>query len=234
MAQVQKLLTAQIVLYARTTILSNPSRYFTSYTKLYFVPGMYHLDRYLQTGDVKNFSIIGDQEGFTILCPTNTSNVSLSISNLLFVELKNVMFKNCKMNVQHMQFIATNSPLSTNVSAAVFLYNVTSFNIVNITLENCYCHGIAGLNVLGALRNVSIFYTYKRDVRDQSIAVGGFLLIYLDDVAQNHNYKTMHEVLIDSCRIFNITASSNGSKISDDYILLLLELLFISKSIVSK
>ena len=65
------------------------------------------------------------------------------------------------MNVQHMQFIATNSPLSTNVSAADFLYNVTSLNIVNIGLENCYCHGIVGFNVLGALQNVSIFYTYK-------------------------------------------------------------------------
>ena len=42
------------------TILSNPSRYLTSYTKLYFVPGMYHLDRYLQIDDVKNFSIRKD------------------------------------------------------------------------------------------------------------------------------------------------------------------------------
>ena len=201
-----------------TTILYNPSRYFTSYTKLYFVPGMYHLDRHLQINNVKKFSIIGDQEGFTILCPTNTSNVSLSISNSLFVELKNVMFKNCKMNVQHMQFIATSSPLSTNVSAAVFLYNVTSLNIANIGLENCYCHGIVGLNVLGALRNVSIFYTYKRDVRDPSIVIGGFLLVYFDDIVQNRNYKTIQEVYNDGCAIFNMlnTASSNGSKTSGD------------------
>ena len=193
-----------------TFILSNPSRYLTSYTKLYFVPGMYRLDRHLQINNVKNFSIIGDHGGFTILCPTNTNNASLSISNSLFVELKNVKLKYCKMSIQHIQFIASNSPLSTNISAAVFLYNVTSLTIENIGIVNSYCHGIIGVNALGTLRNVSIFYTYKKDVRKHGIVIGGF--VFVDDV-QNHNYKEMQEILIDGCVISNMsnTASSNGS-----------------------
>ena len=201
-----------------TSILSNPSSYLTSLMKLYFVPGEYHLDRHLQINDVKNFSIIGDQEEFTIQCSMNTSNVSLSISNSLFVELKNVKFKNCKMSIQHVQFITSNSPLSTNIRAAVFLYNVTSLNMANIGIENCYCHGIVGVNTLGTLRNISIFYTYKNDVTNHSIAIGGFVLVYFDYDVQNHNYKKMQEILIDGCAIFNMldAASSNGSKISGD------------------
>ena len=200
-----------------TSILFSPLRYFTSYTKLYFVPGIYHLDRHLQINGVKKISIIG-QEEVTILCPTNTSNISLSISNSFFVELKNINFKNCKMNIKHVQFTNNNGPLSTGISAAMFLYNVTSLNIANIVLENCYCHGIFGYNVLGTLHNVSIFYTSRRDVSNQRIAIGGFVLVYFDDISQNHNYAKMQKVLIDGCAIYNLlnTASSNESNISDD------------------
>ena len=201
-----------------TDILSNHLSYFTSYTKLVFVPGMYQLDQHLEINGVENFSISGYKDKFTIECPTNASNGSLSISNSLFVELKNIKLKNCEMSIQNIQLLANSSLLSKNISAALFLYNVMSLNITNISIENCYSHGIVGLNMLGALRNISIIYTSKKEI-EQTLAIGGFVLVYNDDLP-NHNYKNMQEVLIDSCAISDIqnTAIPNKSKISDDLI----------------
>ena len=201
------------------SILLNATSYFTSDTKLYFLPGTYKLDRHLQINGVKNLLIIGDKENFTILCQTNTSGVSLSVSNSLFVELQNIKFKNCKMNIQHVNYTTGSNLLSTSVSVALFLYNVTALKITNVSFKNCNCHAIVGINMLGSLQNVSIFSTYKRVVhRDENISsVGGFVLVYSDNVIQNHAYKTM-QVLIDSCAIFNIinTGSSNKSKVSNE------------------
>ena len=200
-----------------TDILSNHSSYFTSYTKLYFVPGMYQLDQHLEINGVENFSISGYKEKFTLQCPNNTSNGSLSISNSLFVELKNVKFINCEMSIQNVEVLANNSLLSGNISAALFLYNVMSLNITNITIENCYCHVIVGLNMVGTLRNISIIYTSKKNLGNQTIAFAGFVLVYFD-IPPNHIYKNMQEVLIDSCEIFNIqnTVTLTESKISGD------------------
>ena len=200
-----------------TDILSNHLSYFTSYTKLYFIPGIYQLDQHLEINDVENFSISGYYEKFTIQCPTNTSNGSLSISNSLFVELKNVKLKNCEMSIQNIQLSPNNSLLSGNISAALFLFNVISLNITNISIENCYCHGIVGLNTFGTLRSISIIYTSKKNLGNQTIAFGGFVLVYCD-IPPNHIYKIMQEVLIDSCEIFNIqnTVIPNKSKISGD------------------
>ena len=204
-----------------TSILLNTSRYFVSNTKLYFLPGTYELDEHLQLTNIINFSITGDKEEFTIImCPANTSNVSLSISNSSLVELNNIKFKNCKMTIQQINFTAGGSLLSTGTSAAVFVYNVTTLKIANVSFENCNCHGIVGFNMLGStsLLNISIF---QRDIqRDEKVAIsiGGFILVYFDDVVQNHNYKMIQEVHIDGCAIFNIrsTTSSNRSKISNE------------------
>ena len=119
-----------------TSILLNTSRYFVSNTKLYFLPGTYELDEHLQITNIKNFSITGDKEKITIMmCPANTSNVSLSISNSSFVELNNIKFKNCKMNIQHIDFKSGSGLLSTGTSAAVFVYNVTALKIANVSLK---------------------------------------------------------------------------------------------------
>lgn len=204
-----------------TSILFNTSRYFMSYTKLYFFPGTYNLRKHLQINNVQEFSIIGDKE-VTIVCPTNTNNVSLFISNSLSVEVRSVKFENCKMNMQNIQLLSSNN-LSTSTSAAMFVYNVNSLIITNISFENCYCYGIAGFNMLGSLQDISIFYTYKSDVHKHgNSTVGGFLLVYFDDGTQIHDYKNIQEVLIDDCMIFDIlnTASSsfiNRSKKSIDW-----------------
>ena len=204
-----------------TSVLLNTSRYFISDTKVYFLPGNYELDKHLQINTIKNFSITGDKEEFTIImCPVNTSNVSLSVSNSSLVELNNIKFKNCKMNIQHMNITAGGSLLSTSASAAMFVYNVTALKIANVSFENCSCHSIVGFNMLGStsLLNISIFHRAIQRAEKVTINIGGFILVYFDDVAQNHNYKAMQEIHINGCAIFNVTntASSNGSKISDE------------------
>jgi len=200
------------------SILFNASRYFTSYTKLYFLPGIYDLNRHLQINNITNFSIIGD-EVFTIMCQANTSTASLLVSNSLFVEIRNIEFKNCKTNIKHFKFMTENNLLSTQTNAALFLYNVRSVKITNVNFVNSHCHSIVAFNVDGSLTNISIFYTYKKDYmhRDENITTGGFVLVYFDeknDIVQKNDYK----VLIDSCAIFNIqdVGSNTSLKILSD------------------
>ena len=170
----------------------NISRYFVSNTKFYFLPGTYELDEHLQITNIKSFSITGDKQEFTIMiCPANTSNASLSVSNSSFVELNNIKFKNCKMNIQHINFKAVGSLLFTCTSAAVFVHNVTALKIVNVSFENCNCHGIVGFNMLGStsLLNISIF---QRDIqRDEKVTIniGGFIPVYFDDIVQNQDSR---------------------------------------------
>ena len=125
-------------------------RYFTSNTSIRFLPGIYHVKTTWSIISVTNLSITGSEVNKTpviIKCFNNNNNNSLStqlinIVNSKFVQIRHIKFVGCG---RHMKPEKNRDIFPSTAATAMFLYNVESIRLTNVTFENSYGHDIFGL-----------------------------------------------------------------------------------------
>ena len=120
--------------------------YVDNQVSIKFMPGTYEVEDDILITKVSNFSIEGDRSsgGYITFNCSNAS--SWIIANSLFVKIKNVRFLNCG-NMHETQVFKGTIP--SEIKAAIFIYNVSSISIVNITIGNSCGYGIIALNIVG-------------------------------------------------------------------------------------
>ena len=179
-----------------STVTSNSSKYFTSYTKFCFSLGIFNLSIKLFINNVTNISIISSNSSkpTSIKCYNNSF---LSISNATFVTIQNFELETCGANVQ--QYIIVQYTYT-----ALLLHNVGSVNILNVTFKNSVGHSIIGINLMESsiLQEISVLYMNDSSIVSKVI-MGGIVLLYSDEMTNYIiNYDKHQRVIIEHCKIY--------------------------------
>ena len=179
-----------------STLTSNSSRYFKSYTKICFPLGTFNLSTKLIINNVTNISIIGTDS----VKPTSIkcfNNSFLAISNSKFVEIQNLKLETCGANAQ--QYIEVED---MQAYTALLLQNVRSVALFNIVFKNSYGHSIIGINLMdfSVIQQVTVFYVNDSSVRKER--KGGIILMFTDELTNHSNYGKQQNILIESCQVY--------------------------------
>jgi len=119
--------------------IMNNKTYFTSYTKLQFLPGMHHLKNDLFLHSIKNFTILGN--GSTIHC--NSSSVHFGAMGVMNLTIQSIDLVNCGRS-HYME----NRDTKYNYSGVVYLNNCSAVLISNVLIiPNRSSSGIVATNV---------------------------------------------------------------------------------------
>ena len=183
-----------------STIQHNISRYFTSHTEIYFLPGEYNFDQLLTIENCNNVSMIG-KSTVTFKC---TYDAAIFINGSIAMRIHNVKFVNCGANEAH---FVNDIPLTT-----IGLFNVESIVLSNITFENSLGHGIVGINVLGSSILVNITVYHNNNLSGNSLrSMGGIILVYVDTIDGVYQ-QSENNVLMQNCTICCMSEQSSRIK----------------------
>ena len=168
--------------------------------------------------NVKNFSIIGNNTQWPIITLVCTKLSSLIITNSSFIEIQNIRITNCGKQIANYKQPRNMFPSVTG--AAIFVSNVSSIRMINVTIGNSCGHGIVGLNVVGifTLEHIIIHgnSTHPAFCEHKDILFGGLLALNLweedDDTVQQENTI----ITISHCNFFNISSNNDKSMNRED------------------
>ena len=184
-----------------------------SQTKIKLMPGNYQMKHDILIANVSNFSIEGNSALSVEISCTNLS--SWIIANSLLIEIKNVRFLNCGNMHATKVFKGT---ISSKIKAAIFIYNVSSISVVNVTIGNSCGYGIIALNIVGMctfehliIHGNGTISTFCERLSNNTL-FGGMVLLNL----RTKYSKSLHKgtnITIRDCSFFNIQANWLGKSI---------------------
>ena len=192
-----------------STMVSNSSDYFKSYTRICFSLDSFNLSKKLIISNVANISIIGINST-SIKCFNDSF---LYISNATFVQIQNIELENCGANVH--QYVKVQEACT-----ALLLHNVGSAAILNVAFKSSYGHSIIGVNLMGSsvIQRVSVCYINDTSIVSKT-AMGGIVLTFSDEMISENIYGKQQYVFIENCTIYymhNIQASDQEKLSSDN------------------
>ena len=185
------------------SIVSSPERYFTSHTHIRVLPGVYYMNitYNLSVISVTNFSIVGSDEIVVIIkCVSNKANEMMHIINSSFVQISHIKFVDCGGYIKPVQ---DQNIFPSTAGTSMYLQNVDSIKLVNVSFENSYGHGIFGVNVMGYsfFKSITVFLSKLWKSRVYS---GGIILLYTNTTSSGINNE--QNVLIEDLKVFNINS----------------------------
>ena len=187
-----------------SSIISSPDRYFTSHTHIKLLPGVYHINETynLSLISITNFSIVGSEANkivVTIKCFSNKANQLIHITNSSFVEIRYIKLIDCG---GHMKPVKKRNMFPSAAGTVLFLQNVQSIKLMNISFENSHGHCIFGLNVMGFsfFKGITIFISKLQNTKVYS---GGIILLYTN--ISGFESLAEQNVRIEYFRIYNIS-----------------------------
>jgi len=132
--------------YTLSHYLEHTTRYFTSNTRINFLPGVHKIDKgtKLYIRNVWNLTLAG-YDTSSSHAADRANIVSMKPATLIFVRVMNLVIK-------HISIIYCGYPLSNDLkksSAAMHMFDITSLKLLSISVENSTGYGIMGRNVLG-------------------------------------------------------------------------------------
>ena len=119
--------------------MKNTTQYFASNTRISFLPGVHEVDKssILYIKNVSNFIITG----YNVSSTHATKVVCRRPAVLAFFNIVNLVIK-------HLSIVYCGFPLEYEESVAVYLVDITSLVLSNISVENSTGYGIMGINIL--------------------------------------------------------------------------------------
>ena len=114
--------------------------------RIQFMPGTYEVQYNTLITNVSNFSIEGDNSSGSYVTFSCSNMNSWIITSSSFIEIKNFRFLNCGNTYDPWLFKGN---ISSDIKAAIFMYNVSSIKIVDVTIGNNCGYGIIALNIVG-------------------------------------------------------------------------------------
>ena len=185
--------------------------------RIQLMSGIYDMQENVLITNVSDLTIEGDNS--SRLCVTfSCSNLSSwIITNSSFIVIKNVRFLNCGNIYDSQQYKDTVTP---DIKAAMFVYNVTSITMVNVTIGNSCGYGIIALNIVGMSTFESLIIHGNDtlstfcDVHSNDTIFGGIALLNLETEGNVTLQKHTSTINIKHCLFFDIEAIWNDEIIN--------------------
>ena len=157
--------------------LESITQYFASNTRVSFLPGVHEIDKpsVLRIKNVSNFIFTG----YNVSSTHAAKIVCRRPAILAFFNIVNLVIK-------HLSIVYCGYPLEYEESVAVYLVDITSLKVSNVSVENSTGYGIMGINILG---NSSVshsrfifnnYYTLTSTICSYGLGscAGGNMLLY--------------------------------------------------------
>ena len=184
--------------------------------------------------NVKNFSIIGKSDNAQQRIITCTNLSSFIITNSSFIEIRNIRIINCGKRIAN--YKQTRNIFPSVTSTAIFIRNVSSIRMVNVTIGNSCGHAIVGLNVVGVFTIEHVIIhgnsTHPTSCKHDDVLFGGILALNLweedDDTVQQENTV----ITMTQCNFFNISSNNAESMNAEDENVTLLPNKYINSSAI--
>ena len=194
--------------------LLNTTKYFTSNTKLHFLPGIHHLQTDLIIKNVHNISLIGSTVNGTILNAVIqcNSSVGIAMTNITNLTIKNFIIRACQLLYKetHISLLFSYSiKVEHYFSSVITIEDCDSVLVhhIQIHLENPNIkHGVSynslkGINVLGNSRfsqiscfNMSFCYDNESDTKVQKKQQNLFIEHY--ESKQYRDYSSKYAISV--------------------------------------
>jgi len=177
-------------------------RYIDNQVSIQFMPGNYEVENNTVITNVRNFSITGESSSVLDVTFNCTKFSGWVIANSSFIEINNVRFLNCgkRYDIQPFKNISS-------VTAAIFIYNVSSIRILNVNIENNCGYGIFGLDIIGrsAFENVIINGNNGLSTLCDNCTISeGMILLNLMRENENKIVQENAFINIKQCKFLNI------------------------------
>ena len=194
--------------------LENTTQYFTSNTRISFMHGVHEINKsgIFLIKNVINLTLTGfnvsSSHTAKIIC---TQPAVLEFQNIVNLELKHFTVLYCGYSL--LTFYNTPSP---DTSVAVFLWNITSLKLSDISVENCTGIGLVGTNILG---NSSISHSRFMFNNYYTLASGSVNCSYGMGSCRGGNMCLFYEATVPaSTNILSIVSCeySNGVDVSKE------------------
>ena len=193
--------------------LLNTTKYFTSNTKLLFLPGLHHLRKNLVIQNVYNISLIGNAtNGATpdtvIQC---NSSVGIEMTNITNLRVTNITVRSCLGNEYN--------------NATVLIKQCTNVQLRHVVIEKSHnSYGIVGINILGNskfsyITNNAITIAYKDTTMDMDSYISSLIIdhYYGVNVGRSVQHKIIFEFHQRSYRVKLQLRNSTFQWINTDY-----------------
>ena len=171
-----------------------PTVYFESNVQLHLLAGDHKLLKQILIQDVRNFSMIGQQDtSVKVLCTPGSGQIFFRSSVKL--SIANITFMNCGAHY------SSQVMLSPDLPAVIVYYRCIAVQIVNTTFQNSYGHSIIAISIKGisTITDTSFFYNQSFSSTNQSIS--GILFVHT-----GYNLETA--LILEHCTFNNISSKS--------------------------
>ena len=184
----------------------NFKMYVGDQVRIEFMPGVYEVQEDTVISNINNFSITGDSYSashVTFSC----SNSSWIIANSSFIEINNIRFLNCGKRYDAQLFEGA------EIKATMFMHNVYSIRMVNVTIGNSCGYGIIALNIVGVCTFQHIIIHCNNTLgtfcdNDRTILGGMAIKVHGIEAIQQDTVINIKE-----CLFFNIQAIQDDETI---------------------
>ena len=192
--------------------LLNTTKYFTSNTKLLFLPGLHHLHTDLIMQNVQNILLIGSTTNGTTAADTVVqcnSSVGIVMTNITNLIVTNITVRSCLGNEYN--------------NATVLIKQCTNVQLRHVVIEESHnSYGIVGINILGDshfsyITNYAIIIIYNDttvDMENHSLTIDHY---HVNDVDRSFLYKVKFKLHQCSYRVTLQLFNSIFQWIETDY-----------------
>ena len=176
--------------------LSNTTEYFVSHNQFHFTPGQYYISDDLIFKDIKNVSLIGNDQ-CVITCTSPASVLIINVTSFIF---QNIKLMNCikshkeyfKMTYFDSLYARDTVPFSkvTQYLMSVFLHNSSSVYISDMDVIATVMTSFTAVLIVN-IQNESKITNIKVHISctmcNHTIRISGILVYYSDGIANNGN-----------------------------------------------
>jgi len=162
--------------------LLNTTKYFTSNTSLYFLPGIYYLHVDLLTQNAHNISLIGSTtNGTTVIqCTSSVGIVTTGITNLI---VTNITVRSCLGNESNNATVLIKQCTNVQLRHVVMEESNNSYGIVGVNILGHSCFSYITSNVLSVIYNDTAV-----DVENHSLLISYY---HSNDINNTFQHKVI-------------------------------------------
>ena len=207
------------------------SKHYTD-TEILLTQDDYKVKGDITIANVRNFSITGSRGNAGLEVTIKCENFShFIVANSSFIEIRNIRIIDCGKQIGNL--------FPSMTSSAIFVSNVSSIRIVNVTIGNSCGHGIVGLNVVGmfTIEHVIIYANSTSPMYciNDSILFGGLLAINLMEEKLENKTTVPKEntvITITHSSFFNISSNNEQSMNDKGENVTLLQNKYVNSSVI--
>ena len=179
--------------------LNNTSEFFVSYNQFHFLPGQHYIYNDLIFKDIKNVSLIGNDQ-CVIICTSPASVLVINVTNFIFQNIKLISCIKSHKEYFNMAYFDSlyardTAPFIkvTQYHTSVLIYNsssviISDMDVVATVMTSFTAVLIVNIQKISKIINTKVYISSFNCIKyNQPVRISGILVYYSDDIIKESN-----------------------------------------------